>query len=99
MVIKVGSPTNTLAPTACTIAIPLSLRRQKSGPISKDDCMATTVTAISQTTMIVAVTRPAVKLAYLRHVKYVDISINELNGKRMYALSLGHVNEKFLTSV
>jgi len=34
--------------------------------------------------MIMAVIRPAVRWAYLRNMKYVAISINKLNGKRMY---------------
>ncbi|KAK1118967.1 hypothetical protein K0M31_013737 [Melipona bicolor] len=48
------------------MAIPLNLRRQKSGPTSNDDCRTTVITDISHTLMIVAVTRLGVNTAYLQ---------------------------------
>lgn len=73
-----------LAPIACSIAIPLNLRRQKSGPMSKNDCKATTVMAISQTAMIVAVIRPAVRLAYLGNMKYITVNISMIETVKGY---------------
>lgn len=66
VVIKAGRPIRMVAPIVCSMAMPLNRRRQKSGPTSIDDCRTTVVMDISQTVMIVAVTRLGVSTAYLQ---------------------------------
>lgn len=64
--VSVGSPTRNVAPIICSIAMPVKRRRQKSGPTSNDDCSTTVMADISQTLMIVAVTRLGVSTPYLQ---------------------------------